>query len=58
MIAGSFNYTQPANDYNDKNLFVLGSGLPKVDQITVDKAACQALAQQMKAEIESMSRSS
>jgi phosphatidylserine/phosphatidylglycerophosphate/cardiolipin synthase-like enzyme len=23
IVAGSFNYTQPANDYNDENLFVI-----------------------------------
>jgi phosphatidylserine/phosphatidylglycerophosphate/cardiolipin synthase-like enzyme len=25
VVAGSFNYTEPANDYNDENIFVLGS---------------------------------
>jgi phosphatidylserine/phosphatidylglycerophosphate/cardiolipin synthase-like enzyme len=25
VVAGSFNYTLPANDYNDENIFVLGS---------------------------------
>jgi phosphatidylserine/phosphatidylglycerophosphate/cardiolipin synthase-like enzyme len=25
VIAGSFNYTGPANEYNDENIFVLGS---------------------------------
>ena len=44
VVAGSFNYTQPANDYNDENLFVLGSVSPKVGQVTVDKANCEALA--------------
>jgi phosphatidylserine/phosphatidylglycerophosphate/cardiolipin synthase-like enzyme len=52
VVAGSFNYTQPANDYNDENLFVLGSGFPKAEQLTVDKAACQTLGRFMKAEIE------
>jgi phosphatidylserine/phosphatidylglycerophosphate/cardiolipin synthase-like enzyme len=52
VVAGSFNYTQPANDYNDENLFVLGSVLPQVEGITVNKAACQALARHMKSEIE------
>lgn len=28
VVAGSVNYTQPANDYNDENLFVLGSVFP------------------------------
>ena len=34
VVAGSFNYTQPANDYNDENLFVLGSVFPKVEDIS------------------------
>ena len=25
VVAGSFNYTEPANEYNDENIFVLGS---------------------------------
>jgi len=25
VVAGSFNYTQPANEFNDENLFVIGS---------------------------------
>lgn len=52
VVAGSFNYTQPANDYNDENIFVLGSPFPTVEGISVDKPACQALARHMKAEIE------
>jgi hypothetical protein len=51
-VAGSFNYAQPANDYNDENLFVIGSVFPKVENITVDAAECEALAKHMKAEIE------
>jgi PLD-like domain len=39
VVAGSFNYTEPANDYNDENLFVLGSVFPKVEKIVVDKAS-------------------
>lgn len=34
VVAGSFNYTGPANDYNDENIFVLGSpyaDLPKTE---------------------------
>jgi phosphatidylserine/phosphatidylglycerophosphate/cardiolipin synthase-like enzyme len=52
VVAGSFNYTQPANDFNDENLFVIGSVLPKVEDITVDTPACQALARHLKTEIE------
>jgi hypothetical protein len=39
VVAGSFNYTQPANDSNDENLFVIGSVLPEV----VDKAMADTL---------------
>jgi phosphatidylserine/phosphatidylglycerophosphate/cardiolipin synthase-like enzyme len=35
VVAGSFNYTQPANDYNDENLFVLGSPHDEVEGIEV-----------------------
>ena len=52
VVAGSFNYTQPANDFNDENLFVIGSVAPKVGDLNVDKAACQAIARHMKTEIE------
>ena len=52
VVAGSFNYTQPANDYNDENLFVIGSVLPTVEGITVNKTACKQLAKHLKAEIE------
>jgi phosphatidylserine/phosphatidylglycerophosphate/cardiolipin synthase-like enzyme len=51
VVAGSFNYTQPANDYNDENLFVIGSVFPKVGNISVDQAECAALPKHMKAEI-------
>jgi phosphatidylserine/phosphatidylglycerophosphate/cardiolipin synthase-like enzyme len=51
VVAGSFNYTKPANDYNDENIFVLGS----VDQVThgiaVSADASRQLALYMKAEI-------
>ena len=52
VVAGSFNYTQPANDCNDENVFVLGSPFPTVEGITVDAAVCQALASHMTAEID------
>lgn len=31
MVAGSFNYTEPANEYNDENIFVLGSTHAEVE---------------------------
>ena len=52
VVVAGFNYTQPANDYNDENIFVLGSVFPKVDKVTVDAQACRQLAKHLKAEIE------
>jgi len=54
VIAGSFNYTAPANEYNDENLFVIGSPyeqLPKGEGGPVDKPACAAIADYMREEI-------
>lgn len=51
VIAGSFNYTAPANDYNDENIFVLGSVAPETHGITVAAAPTDDLARHMKAEI-------
>ena len=55
VVAGSFNYTAPANEYNDENIFVLGS--PKLDLKPddggpVDQAACAAIAAYFRAEID------
>jgi phosphatidylserine/phosphatidylglycerophosphate/cardiolipin synthase-like enzyme len=52
VVAGSVNYTQPANEFNDENLFVIGSVFPTVDKITVNADRCKALARHMKKEIE------
>jgi len=52
VVAGSFNYTEPANDYNDENIFVLGSVDDVTHGITVAADECRALALHMKAEIE------
>jgi phosphatidylserine/phosphatidylglycerophosphate/cardiolipin synthase-like enzyme len=55
VVAGSFNYTAPANDYNDENLFVIGSpyeGLPKAEGGPVDKRACAGVADYMRTEID------
>jgi phosphatidylserine/phosphatidylglycerophosphate/cardiolipin synthase-like enzyme len=52
VVAGSFNYTQPANDFNDENLFVIGSVFSTVGDFHVNAASCEALAKHMKAEIE------
>lgn len=46
VIAGSFNYTAPANEFNDENIFVLGSpyaDLPKSEGGPVDVEECAAI---------------
>lgn len=43
VVAGSFNYTGPANEYNDENIFVVGSpyeNLPKAEGGPTDLAKC------------------
>jgi phosphatidylserine/phosphatidylglycerophosphate/cardiolipin synthase-like enzyme len=52
VCAGSFNYTSDANDFNDENLFVMGSADPKVGTATVDTAACGEITAYFRAEIE------
>ena len=52
VVAGSFNYTQPANDFNDENLFVLGSPFQEVAGVDVDTSNTRVLARYVKAEIE------
>ena len=51
VVAGSFNYTEPANDYNDENIFVLGAVAPVTHGIEVDADPTRDLARHMKAEI-------
>jgi phosphatidylserine/phosphatidylglycerophosphate/cardiolipin synthase-like enzyme len=54
-VAGSFNYTAPANEYNDENIFVIGSpypDLPARDGGPVDPPACAAIARFFRAEIQ------
>jgi phosphatidylserine/phosphatidylglycerophosphate/cardiolipin synthase-like enzyme len=55
VVAGSFNYTAPANEYNDENIFVLGSpypDLPRDEGGPVDPEACAELAGFFRTEIE------
>jgi phosphatidylserine/phosphatidylglycerophosphate/cardiolipin synthase-like enzyme len=54
VIAGSMNYTQPANEYNDENIFVIGSpyDLPKSKGGPVDHDACAEIANYFRQEIE------
>ena len=44
VVAGSFNYTQPANEYNDENIFVMGSTHKEVEGIEVEAHASGQLA--------------
>lgn len=54
VIAGSMNYTRPANEYNDENVFVLGSPyeLPPDKGGPVDHDECRRLAEFFRAEID------
>jgi phosphatidylserine/phosphatidylglycerophosphate/cardiolipin synthase-like enzyme len=52
VVAGSFNYTEPANDYNDENIFVLGSVDPVSHGVAVAERPVEAIARHMKAEIQ------
>lgn len=52
VVAGSFNYTAPANEFNDENIFVLGSVHERVEGgLDVDPQPCRALAEHVKAEV-------
>jgi phosphatidylserine/phosphatidylglycerophosphate/cardiolipin synthase-like enzyme len=54
VVAGSMNYTQPANDYNDENVFVIGSpyDLPKGKGGPVDHQECKRIAEFFRLEVE------
>jgi phosphatidylserine/phosphatidylglycerophosphate/cardiolipin synthase-like enzyme len=52
VVAGSFNYTQPANDYNDENLFVIGSPHEEVGGIEVEADPVRDIATYVRGEIE------
>ncbi|WP_422769325.1 phospholipase D-like domain-containing protein [Plantactinospora sp. WMMC1484] len=55
VIAGSFNYTAPANQFNDENIFVLGSpypDLPRGEGGPTDLDRCAELAAFFRAEID------
>jgi phosphatidylserine/phosphatidylglycerophosphate/cardiolipin synthase-like enzyme len=55
VLAGSFNYTNPANRLNDENLFVVGCPYPHFpddDQKQVDTAACKQIVDYMRTEID------
>ena len=55
VVAGSFNYTAPANEYNDENIFVLGSpklDLQPADGGPVDPAGCAEITRYFRTEID------
>jgi phosphatidylserine/phosphatidylglycerophosphate/cardiolipin synthase-like enzyme len=52
VVAGSFNYTMPANDFNDENLFVLGSPHAEVEGMPVEADPVKDLAVHVRGEIE------
>ncbi|MGH3104012.1 MAG: phospholipase D-like domain-containing protein [Gaiellaceae bacterium] len=54
VVAGSFNYTAPANEVNDENIFVLGSpyDLPPKKGGPVDHDRCAELARFFRTEID------
>ena len=53
VVGGSMNYTEPANEANDENIFVLGSpyDLPDDKGGPVDHGECNRLADYFRAEI-------
>jgi phosphatidylserine/phosphatidylglycerophosphate/cardiolipin synthase-like enzyme len=52
VVAGSYNYTEPANLYNDENIFVMGSTHAEVAGVDVEVSPTRQLARFFKAEIE------
>ena len=47
VVAASFNHTEPANAYNDENLFVLGSTHAEVEGVEVEADPCRQLARHL-----------
>lgn len=60
VVAGSMNYTAPANQYNDENIFVIGSPykLPRNKGGPVDHNACAKIARYFRKEINRIIRKS
>ena len=52
VVAGSMNYTQPANEFNDENIFVIGSPFDELEKKPVDHAECAAITAHLRAEID------
>jgi phosphatidylserine/phosphatidylglycerophosphate/cardiolipin synthase-like enzyme len=53
VVAGSMNYTRPANELNDENVFIIGSPYDLDDDEggPVDHAACKEIADHFKYEV-------
>jgi phosphatidylserine/phosphatidylglycerophosphate/cardiolipin synthase-like enzyme len=58
VVAGSFNYTEPATLFNDEALLVIGSPHPESEGVDVDAAACEAIAGFFRAEIDRIAAAS
>jgi phosphatidylserine/phosphatidylglycerophosphate/cardiolipin synthase-like enzyme len=56
VVAGSMNYTQPANELNDENIFVIGSPFRQLEKKDVDQAECAAITGYLRAEIDRIIR--
>jgi len=54
VVAGSMNYTRPANEFNDENIFVIGSpfDLPENKGGPVNHDECKAIANYFRKEID------
>jgi phosphatidylserine/phosphatidylglycerophosphate/cardiolipin synthase-like enzyme len=52
VVAGSFNYTEPATLLNDEALLVIGSAYAVSEHVQVDQAECTRIAEFFGAEIE------
>lgn len=52
VVGGSFNYTEPATEFNDENISVLGSTHSEVAGVEVEANPCRQPATHMKQEIE------
>ena len=52
VVSGSFNYTAPANEYNDENLFVIGSPHVEAGGVAVEADPVRDLALHARAEIQ------
>jgi len=54
VVAGSMNYTQPANEYNDENIFIIGSPYDLGDDEggPVDHTSCKSIANYFRDEVE------